>query len=237
MFSARSILLICSAFLLASCSAKSLIHTVGQQATALFAPIQERVHHPAGGDFVANEDTLYNLQLLVEDVDIPYGDKLTFSMVELPDWLELSRDGLLKGTPKNSDVGSDEIIVRVTDRSGQSDDAVFMITVVNTNDAPKFVTTSLPTAIQDSAYEMAIEVMDDDIPYGDVMRFKLADGPDWLQISKDGMLGGTPANADVGDYIVVIVLSDKAGTTIQQEFKLKVENINDAPVFITSNRK
>lgn len=236
MSGARSILLICSAFLLASCSAKSLIHTVGQQASALFAPIQERVHHPAG-DFVANEDTPYSLQLLVEDIDIPYGDKLTFSMVELPDWLGLSRDGLLKGTPKNADVGSDEIIVRVTDRSGQSDDAVFMITVVNTNDAPKFVTTSLPAAIQDSAYEMAIEVMDDDIQHGDVMRFKLADGPDWLQISKDGMLGGTPANADVGDHIVVIVLSDKAGTTIQKEFKLKVENINDAPVFITSNRK
>ena len=235
MSGARSILVICSAFLLASCSVKSLVHTVGQQASALFAPIQERVHHPAG-DFVANEDTPYSLQLLVEDVDIPYGDKLTFSMVELPDWLGLSRDGSLKGTPKNADVGSDEIIVRVTDRSGQSDDAVFMITVVNTNDAPKFVTTSLPAAIQDSAYEMAIEGMDDDIQHGDVMRFKLADGPDWLQISKDGMLGGTPANADVGDHIVVIVLSDKAGTTIQKEFKLKVENINDAPVFITSNR-
>ncbi|MGB1625695.1 MAG: putative Ig domain-containing protein, partial [Candidatus Puniceispirillaceae bacterium] len=110
-------------------------------------------------------------------------------------------------------------------------------TVFNTNDAPKFVTTSLPAAIQDSAFEMVIEVMDDDIQHGDVMRFKLADGPDWLQISKDGMLGGTPANADVGDHIVVIVLSDKAGTTIQKEFKLKVENINDAPVFITSNRK
>ena len=236
MSGARSILVICSAFLLASCSAKSLIHIVGQQANAFFAPVQERVHHPAGG-FVATEDTPYSLQLLVEDIDIPYGDKLTFSMVELPDWLGLSRDGLLKGTPNNADVGSDEIIVRVTDKYGQSDDAVFMIAVVNSNDAPKFVTASLPAAIQDSAYEMAVEVIDDDIQHGDIMRFKLADGPDWLQISKDGMLGGTPANADVGDHIVVVVLSDKAGVTIQKEFKLKVENINDAPVFITSNRK
>ena len=136
MSGARSILVICSTFLLASCSAKSLIHTVGQQASALFAPIQERVHHPAG-DFVANEDTPYSLQLLVEDVDIPYGDKLTFSMVELPDWLVLSRDGLLKGTPKNADVGSDEIIVRVTDRFGQSDDAVFMICLLYTSPSPR----------------------------------------------------------------------------------------------------
>ena len=236
MFGARSIILICSAFLLASCSAKSLIHTVGQQANALFAPVQERVHHPAG-DFAANEDTPYSLQLLVEDIDIPYGDKLTFSMVELPDWLGLSRDGLLKGTPRNVDVGSDEIIVRVTDNYGKSDDAVFMITVVNSNDVPKFVTASLPAAIQDSAYEMAVEVMDDDIQHGDIMRFKLADGPDWLRISKDGILGGTPANADVGDHIVVIVLSDKAGATVQKEFKLKVENINDAPVFIEISRE
>jgi len=236
MFGARSIILICSAFLLASCSAKSLINTVGRQASALFAPIQERVHHPAG-DYVANEDAPYSLQLRVEDIDIPYGDKLTFSMVELPDWLGLSRDGLLKGTPRNVDVGSDEIIVRVTDNYGKSDDAVFMITVVNSNDVPKFVTASLPAAIQDSAYEMAVEVMDDDIQHGDIMRFKLADGPDWLRISKDGILGGTPANADVGDHIVVIVLSDKAGATVQKEFKLKVENINDAPVFIEISRE
>ena len=85
-------------------SAKSLIHIAGQQANAFFAPVQERVHHPAGG-FVATEDTPYSPQLLVEDIDIPYGDKLTFSMVELPDWLGLSRDGLLKGTPNNADVG------------------------------------------------------------------------------------------------------------------------------------
>jgi|SaaInl1SG_22_DNA_1037389.scaffolds.fasta_scaffold02698_3 hypothetical protein len=236
MSGARVFLVICSALFLASCSANSFMGAVGQKASALLAPIQVTMRQPSG-DFVANEDAPYSLQLRVEDVDIPYGDKLTFSMVQLPDWLGLSRDGLLKGTPDNADVGPHEIIVRVTDRSGQSDDAIFIITVVNTNDAPKFVTTSLPAAIQDNAYEMAVEVTDDDIQHGDVMRFKLADGPDWLLISKDGMLGGTPANGDVGDHIVVVELSDKAGTSIQKEFKLKVENVNDAPVFITSNRK
>mgnify|MGYP003314935949 FL=1 len=127
-------------------------------------------------------------------------------------------------------------MVRVTDRSGQADDATLLLTVRNTNDNPKFVTTSLPRAVQDAVYETQIEVADDDIQHGDIMRFKTANAPDWINISKDGMLSGTPANADVGEHILAIEVADKAGVIVQKEFKLNVENINDAPVFITKKK-
>jgi hypothetical protein len=177
------------------------------------------------------------LQLEVQDVDIPYGDKLSFSMVSLPSWLSLSRDGLLKGTPKNADVGMHEITVRVTDRAGKSDDANFVIDVLNTNDSPKFVTNNLPRAVQDNAYEVQLEVADDDLPHGDVMRFNAVNAPIWLTVSNDGLIQGTPKNEDVGEHVVAIEVSDKAGVAIQKEFKVTAENINDAPIFLIKKRK
>lgn len=234
MFGTRIFPIMCSALFLTSCSGTDLLGSLERATSNLFVPLQIDSGH--GGTFIANEDEVYNLQLEAYDVDTPYGDKLTYSIVELPDWLSLSRDGLLKGTPKNAHVGEHEITVRVTDRSGQADDATLLLTVRNTNDNPKFVTTSLPRAVQDAVYETQIEVADDDIQHGDIMRFKTANAPDWINISKDGMLSGTPANADVGEHILAIEVADKAGVIVQKEFKLNVENINDAPVFITKKK-
>ena len=234
MFGTRILPIMCSTLLLASCSGTDLLGSLGDATSKLFVPSQSDAGQ--AGDFIATEDEAYNLQLQVRDVDIPYGDKLTFSMVALPDWLSLSRDGMLKGTPKNADVGLHEITVRVTDRSGQTDDATLLLTVRNTNDNPKFVTTSLPRAVQDQLYEIQIEVADDDIQHGDVKRFKAVSAPDWITLSKDGMLSGTPANADVGEYMLAIEVADKAGVAVQKEFKINVENINDAPVFITKKK-
>lgn len=232
MSGARFIPIVCGALLLTSCSEKGWLEGLEAQTGVLF----QSSSSPAG-DFTANEDEAYSLQLEVQDVDIPYGDKLSFSMVALPSWLSLSRDGMLKGTPKNEDVGMHEITVRVTDRAGKSDDANLLINVVNTNDSPKFVTNNLPRAVQDNVYEVQLEVADDDMPHGDVLRFNAIGAPTWLSVSSDGLLQGTPKNGDVGDHVIVIEVADKAGVAVQKEFKITAENINDAPVFLTKTRK
>ena len=172
MFGSRIFPIMCSALFLTSCSGTDLLGSLERATSNLFVPLQIDSGH--GGTFIANEDEVYNLQLEAYDVDTPYGDKLIYSIVELPDWLSLSGDGLLKGTPKNAHVGEHEITVRVTDRSGQADDATLLLTVRNTNDNPKFVTASLPRAVQDAVYETQIEVADDDIQHGDIMWFKTA---------------------------------------------------------------
>ena len=45
---------------------------------------------------------------------------LTYSEVTLPSWLSLSAAGLLQGTPTNDNVGTHNIVVRVTDEAGVS---------------------------------------------------------------------------------------------------------------------
>lgn len=180
----------------------------------------------------ATEDAPFSLQLNVRDVDMQYGDRLNFTAVHLPSWLYLSRDGLLEGTPDNDDVGAHEILVRVTDLAGQSDELNLTIIVENTNDAPTVVTGALGHATQDVAYEQRLEYADIDIPHGDQLHFTALSLPSWLTLAPEGVLTGTPSNADVGVHEVVVEVSDRGKLTAQQSYVLEVKNVNDAPVFI-----
>jgi len=234
MFGARVLPVILGSMILSGCAGNGTLAALGEKAAEILASATHRSLKQAPDK--AYEDTPYSLQLEVDDIDIPYGDKLSFSVVSLPQWLKLSRDGMLEGVPQNSDVGDVDIVVRVTDRAGKSDDASFTITVFNTNDDPFFISDTLPPVRQDEAYEYQIEVDDVDLPHGDVLSQKKLIGPDWLAISSEDMLSGTPANADVGTFPVVIELSDKAGSKVQREFDITVENVNDSPIFLMKNQ-
>lgn len=187
---------------------------------------------PEQNSLSATEDAPFSLQLKVRDVDVQYGDKLNFTAIRLPSWLYLSRDGLLEGTPDNDDVGAHDLLLRVTDLAGQSDELNLTIIVENTNDAPSIVTRALGHATQDAAYEAQLEYADIDIAYGDQLRFTGLSLPDWLKLAPEGLLTGTPSNADVGVHEVVVEVSDSGKLTAQQSFAIEVKNVNDAPVFI-----
>ncbi|MDA7776624.1 putative Ig domain-containing protein [Alphaproteobacteria bacterium] len=215
--------------MLNACAKEGDLGSLETSQTAALPTITQNVKNT--GKLVAREDQPFNLKLEVTDADIPYGDRINFSMVSLPDWLAVSIDGILSGTPKNADVGSFDIVVRATDRSGKTDDANLNITVVNANDPPFFITTDLPSASEDTEYEIQLEVGDIDLPYGDKLIFDEITMPEWLSLSKDGRLTGLPTNANVGMHLIGVEVVDKAGVAIQREFKVTVENVNDAPVF------
>ena len=187
---------------------------------------------PEQNSLSATEDAPFSLQLKVRDVDLQYGDKLNFTAIRLPSWLYLSRDGLLEGTPDNDDVGTHDLLLRVTDLAGQSDELNLTIIVENTNDAPSIVPGALGHATQDAAYEAQLEYADIDIAYGDQLRFTGLSLPDWLKLAPGGLLTGTPSNADVGVHEVVVEVSDSGKLTAQQSYVIEVKNVNDAPVFI-----
>ena len=235
MICARILPVLLGSCLLAGCSGNGILASFGQKASEILSSATS--HHIKTAPYAAYEDQSYSFQLEVDDIDIPYGDRVSFSIISLPQWLKLSRTGLLEGIPQNSDVGDVDIQVRVTDIGGKSDDASFTITVFNTNDDPFFITDSLPPAIQDEAYEFQLEVDDIDVPYGDALSFRIISGPEWLSLSDDGVLTGTPANADVGKDLLMVELSDTARSTLQKEFDIVVENVNDQPVFLLQSQK
>ena len=145
-----------------------------------------QIGKPEQNSLSATEDAPFSLQLKVKDVDVQYGDKLNFTAIRLPSWLYLSRDGLLEGTPDNDDVGAHDLLLRVTDLAGQSDELNLTIIVENTNDAPSIVTGALGHATQDAAYEAQLEYADIDIAYGDQLRFTGLSLPDWLKLAPGG---------------------------------------------------
>ena len=181
----------------------------------------------------ANEDSPFSLQLHVADDDLQYGDKLTFSAVRLPSWLYLTLDGILEGTPENGDVGTHEVQVRVTDLSGQSDELSLTIVVKNTNDPPTILAGSLGFATQDMVYEQQLDYEDIDLIHGDKLRFSAVNLPDWLELSPEGLLTGTPSNDDVGVHELVVQAIDVGQLTSEQSYAIEVKNVNDAPKFVT----
>ena len=233
MFGARVLPIIVGSMILSGCSGNGTLAAFGEKAAEILSSVTQPSLKQTPND--AFEDKPYSFQLEVDDIDIPYGDTLAFSVVSLPQWLKLTREGLLQGVPQNADVGDVDVVVRVTDRGGKTDDANFTITVFNTNDDPYFITENLPPARQDEAYEYQIKAEDIDLPHGDVLRQRMLTGPDWLSVSADGAVSGTPSNADVGTFQIVVELSDKAGSKVQREFDITVENVNDSPVFLMKN--
>ena len=181
----------------------------------------------------ANEGSPFSLQLHVADDDLQYGDKLTFSAVRLPSWLYLTLDGVLEGTPENGDVGAHEVQVQVTDLSGQSDELILTIVVKNTNDAPTVLAGPLGFATQDKLYEQQLDYEDIDLIHGDKLRFSAVTLPEWLKLTPEGLLTGTPSNADVGVHELVVQATDKGKLSAEQSYTIEVKNVNDAPSFIT----
>ncbi|NOX37406.1 MAG: hypothetical protein GXO78_07710 [Calditrichaeota bacterium] len=93
--------------------------------------------------YVARE---YQFQLLATD---PNGDSLTFSAIQLPDWLHLRSDGLLFGTPAMADTGMQVVEVLVADNGFPifRDTLTADILVLLDNRKPRFLPVEQDTAL------------------------------------------------------------------------------------------
>jgi hypothetical protein len=101
--------------------------------------------------------------------------------------------------------------------------------VSNTNDPPSIVTANLGSVNEDALYSVDYDHTDID---GDSVTWSLTTdvAATWLSINlNSGVLSGTPANADVGSYLVNITADDGNGGYDYTEFTLVVSNTNDAP--------
>ena len=174
---------------------------------------------------IVNQAEAFSYQLLATDVDA--GDVLTFQGVDLPDWLSVSETGLLTGTPSNDDVGSHTVTVEVSDGQGGYDQNTFSLFVNNINDPPLFEDPGTVYNYEDIT--LSYQLLAEDIDVGDNLTFESANLPDWLQLSSDGLLTGTPENYNVGEHNISVKVADNDGLTDQLTFNLVIQNTNDAP--------
>ena len=177
-----------------------------------------------------NEDVAFSLQLSATDPDALNGvATLTYSEVTLPSWLSLSATGLLQGTPTNDNVGTHNIVVRVTDEAGVSAEKSFNLTVNNVNDPPTLEEIPDASINEEAAFNYQLTAADVDV--NDSLSFSGVNLPSWLSLSQTGLLSGTPDDPNVGTHSVTVQVADSSGITHTRTFSLTVNNVNDAPLF------
>ncbi len=100
--------------------------------------------------------------------------------------------------------------------------------------APHFVSNpiQMPNAVQDSLYDFS--TLRDSVIVAtteDSLAFTKIGGPEWLGVTEEGFLSGTAGNDEVGDNQLVVQVKDSRGASDQAIFNIKVENVNDAPIW------
>jgi uncharacterized repeat protein (TIGR03803 family) len=165
----------------------------------------------------------------------PPGDTLAFAKVSGPAWLNVATNGVLSGTPTNSDIGTNIFTVNLTDSNGVSACASMNIVVIP-DPPPLFLSHPFaePWANVDEAYAGTIAT-NATAPYigaGDILTFAKVSGPTWLNIEANGTLSGTPEGFNGGTNTFVVSVTDLGGSSNTATMSLYV---NSAPMFTPQN--
>ncbi|MBD1910428.1 putative Ig domain-containing protein [Leptolyngbya sp. FACHB-8] len=195
-------------------------------------------------DQSAAEDTQFSFTIpngTFGNTDV--GDVLTYSTTledgsPLPTWLNFNATTLtFSGTPTDAHLGTINVRVRATDRTGASVSDVFAVAIANTNDAPAL---AAPIADQSTLsntsfnFRIASNTFQD-VDLGDTLTYSATqeDGtslPDWLRFDASTQsFTGTPTITDVGTINLRVTATDLAGASSSDVFTLTILPHNDAP--------
>ncbi|MEO0816567.1 MAG: putative Ig domain-containing protein [Pseudomonadota bacterium] len=190
-----------------------------------------------------DEDALYDFTVPADAfADDGGAENLTLAATladdtALPAWLSFDADtGAFSGTPENDDVGTVSVKVTATDAAGQSVDALFDLTVNNTNDAPTVESTTdtaTATAGEETVIDLAPFLTFDDVDVGDVVTPVLSASDPSITI--DGTTVTVPATLAEGSYTITVGATDIAeAEAATVEITLNVEAAPDttAPVAV-----
>ena len=171
----------------------------------------------------------------------PDGDALSYDLElangdALPSWLSFdAASRKLSGTPSHADAGTLALRVTATDPDGATSNQSFNLTVAQ----PPTVSQPLieQSAEEDRAWTFSVPpgtFIDLDTTEPLTYAATMAGGgplPSWLMFdAATRTFQGTPANADVGSFMLQVIATDSQVLSAGTGFILAVTNINDAPV-------
>lgn len=176
----------------------------------------------------AFEDCTFTYAVATVDLD---EDPVTLTLVSAPDSMKIDA-GTITWTPTQADTGSVSVEVRVTDEGGEFSSQTFILTVLNTNDAPTIAAIADTSVTEDVAIALQLSATDIDVT-DTTFVFSLRSGPDSVVVDSSGQLSWTPGQADVGINIVSVQVADPQGGTDSTSFRITVAQVDDPPI-ITS---
>lgn len=186
------------------------------------------VENPVGGTEVGS----------VEVSDVDAGDSLTFELVsQTQEWVTIEADTgvlrILEGAIVDFEqAAQNEIVVRVVDAGGLSDEVTIGLQANDANDAPVLVQELPDTTAQVGTlfqYTIPAESFSDQ-DAGDQLRYVVTDAdgfplPSWLEFDSAAReFSGTPTSDDVGTLTVQVTALDNSGATAKDSFDILVES-------------
>ncbi|MDD5177716.1 MAG: Ig-like domain-containing protein [Candidatus Nanoarchaeia archaeon] len=179
------------------------------------------------GDLTATEDQEYYIEINATDpngLDLTYASDSTIFTIN-------PITGVISFTPTNSEVGSYDITINVTNSANLYDSETINFTVTNVNDAPaltevpNFTIESGDELYEDVLFEYDVNATD---PDNDAIKFY--DNTSLFVIAEEtGIILFTPTYSDVGNYSVEIYVVD--GSALDSQVVLfEIINVNDPPI-------
>ena len=185
---------------------------------------------------MTKEDTPVSIRLTGNDPD---GDLLTYILVKGP--VRGSLKGMagkspkLSYTPKENFSGSDSFTYKVSDKTAESAVATVLITVKAVNDRPTAKDDTETTLEDKKASSIDVLTNDSDVENDPLKVVSVTQGKNGsVSINGDNTLSYTPDENFYGDDAFTYTLSDGKGGTDAAAVRVKVEAVNDAPIFTST---
>ncbi|TNE52215.1 MAG: tandem-95 repeat protein [Deltaproteobacteria bacterium] len=167
--------------------------------------------------------------------------RVTFSLLKAPQGMQLSSLGsrgccrwlaALSWLPQNKDVGTHTVEVQATDDQGKKYTQSFVVQVINQNEPPVIQSTPTVQVQEGGQYRYSLQATDPD-PTQDTLTYKLLSAPSGMTLSAQGVVDWQPNENQVGKHSVVVQVLDNQGASTQQSFVLEVQNVEQAPRFLS----
>ncbi|MBE9078258.1 putative Ig domain-containing protein [Romeria aff. gracilis LEGE 07310] len=181
-------------------------------------------------NLVTNLEQTYVYDLVGSDPD---GDRVFWSLEKAPSGMVIDAEtGALRWQPQPGQIGTHQVLVKITDAAGLESAQEFTLKVTGTNTPPAILSTPITRAAQGQAYSYTVVATD---PENDPIAFSLGRRPEGMTIGSDGIIRWTPKSTQLGAQLVEVLATDSQGGTTTQRFTVEVGTaaINHAPT-ITS---
>ena len=163
--------------------------------------------------------------LYAYDVDAsdPDGDALVYSLDTAPSGMTVNAaSGLVNWTPSPSQLGLNNVVVRVSDgRGGQATQVYAVVAWPAINHAPEIVSSPVTSAVSGTAYHYT--VVASDVDAGDSVSYSLDNAPAGMSIHPtSGVISWTPASNQLGANLIKVRARDTHNEFATQSFTVTV---------------
>jgi len=175
---------------------------------------------------LAQVNSIYSYAVEAQDPD---GDALTYSLNQSPSGMTINTaSGLVEWTPTDSQVGTHDVAVQVTDEHGLGVIQSYQLQVISENNGAPSISSAPMTSVKvGNTYSYTVEAQD---PDGDTLTYQLAQAPAGMVIdASKGDITWDTTGAGLGSYAVSIRVEDPWGAWAAQSYTLTVTNDNAAP--------